>query len=320
MTKKKPYILRVASHTLRLPDYVSFFETRDRQTSEELLALQREVIELKTTVAALNANVTKLVNIDDRIVDLSHQVSTLSRNITENPGSPSSKKVVNATVADDHTYDMFYKKFEDKFRGSEDEIRQRIAEHLPLFKALPKDIQKKPIVDIGCGRGEMLRVMKDAGFNAIGVDMNETMVERAKEAGYHAVNDDAYSYLATLKTGSLAAITGFHIVEHIPFESLMKIFSECYRTVGVGGFVLFETPNPESLSVGAHTFYLDPSHQRPVPPQLLSFMLEYVGFSSEIVRLHKSKEAPRNSSKLSVELFDAINGNPDYAVVARKRS
>lgn len=163
-----------------------------------------------------------------------------------------------------------------------------------------------------------MSVLTEHGFTAIGVDMNVEMVERAKSLGFKAYADDAESYLSKQNTNSLAGITGFHIVEHIPFESLMRIFTECYRTISREGIVLFETPNSRSLSVGANTFYLDPSHQRPIPPDLLAFMLEYVGFSTEIVPLHRIKPEITSGSETLKELHETVFGFADYAVVGRK--
>ena len=226
-----------------------------------------------------------------------------------------STKIVNNTVADNHTLDDFYKRFEDKFRGSENLILERLRDYDDLFTTIKNP--KLPIVDIGCGRGEFLGYAASHGLKAVGVDMNGAMVARAKELGYTAIENDAMSYLASQKTSSLAAIVGFHIVEHIPFESLMSIFQECYRTINPGGFVLFETPNPENLIVGACNFYYDPSHIRPLPPRLLAFMLETIGFKIEIKYLHESDQLNLYPER-DREVFRYFYGPMDYAVIAQK--
>ena len=148
--------------------------------------------------------------------------------------------------------------------------------------------------------------------------MNASMVERANKLGLKAVENDALTYLLDQKTSSVAAITGFHIVEHIPFEALLKIFEQCYRTISPKGFALFETPNSQALTVGASTFYLDPSHQRPIPPQLLSFMLESVGFECEIIPLHRVRPILKHSDKVIVDIHETLYGPGDYAVLAKK--
>jgi O-antigen chain-terminating methyltransferase len=257
----------------------------------------------------------RIDSLEDKLADLQHRIAINSAP----PKSATAGTVVNSTVSDNHSFDLFYKKFEDKFRGNEQLIKDRVAEHIHYFQSLPPNLRDKPVVDIGCGRGEFLSTLKDNGISALGVDMNAEMVERANKLGLKATQSDALTYLSAQKPNSLSAITGFHIVEHIPFEPLMAIFAECYRTIARGGFVLFETPNPRSLSVGANTFYLDPSHIRPVPPELLAFMLEYVGFSPHILELHRTRPQPKGSnSKTVTELHETVFGYADYAVVAKK--
>ena len=313
------YSYKIISHLVRLPKYIRYFEESGKTTDARVGDLEFHLKRIET----LQSEITKQSELalkkfqstdtfDDRLADIEHKLSSHS------PTKAMEQKVVNDTVADNHAYDNFYKKFEDKFRGSEESIKQRVSEHLPRFKKMPAKLKKKPVIDIGCGRGEFISVLSDAGFDAIGVDMNEKMVERAINMGLKAVTNDAKSYLSEYKSGSVAAITGFHIVEHIPFESLMEIFKECYRALDRGGFVLFETPNPQSLFVGANTFYLDPSHQRPVPSELLAFMLEYVGFGTEIVPLHPIKVDEQSTDKTLSSLQHAIYGDADYAVIGTK--
>lgn len=314
------YPLRVLSHLARLPKYVTFFEGKNQVAESRLADLDVQVATLIAENAAFRESQREAMHkfstidtLDNKISDVMYKLSSA----TKIEAKKHVEKVVNATVSDNHAFDNFYKKFEDRFRGGEAVIKDRVAEHLPLFESLPAALKKKEIVDIGCGRGEFIAVLKEAGFKSMGVDMNGEMVERAKKLGLRAFEGDAQSYLGKQKTSSLAAITGFHIVEHIPFEALMEIFGECYRTVSRGGFVLFETPNPRSLMVGANTFYLDPSHQRPVPSELLAFMLEYAGFMTEIIPLHRlENELPKDDPLHDVH--EAVFGYGDYAVVGRK--
>lgn len=308
------YPLRVLVQLSRLPRYIDFFEGRNKQLSQDVEELRASIQALNERFDGVQDDLALLKSIDARLVDLQHKVN--SRKVSSSVGEQVVS--VNNTVADNHDFDYFYKLFEDKFRGSEEVIKERVSEHLPLFADLTPALRKLPIIDIGCGRGEFLSLMRDHKFHAIGVDMNRSMVERANKLGYEAVEGDALSYLTQKKTGSLAAITGFHIVEHIPFESLLQIFEQCYRTVASSGFVLFETPNPQALTVGADSFYLDPSHQRPIPPPLLAFMLESVGFKSQVLPLHRVKPEITHSDPVVVELYNSLYGAGDYAVVARK--
>lgn len=247
---------------------------------------------------------------------LTKRINDIEKNL-ENIKSQTSK-TVNNTVADNHTLDDFYKKFEDEFRGSEELILERLKDYDDLFAGMKN--KQLPIIDIGCGRGEFLGyITKTHKLDAIGVDMNGVMVARAKELGYSAVENDALSYLSKQKSDSISAIVGFHIVEHVPFDSLLAIFQECYRSLHENGFVLFETPNPENIIVGACNFYYDPSHIRPLPPRLLAFALESVGFEAEIKYLHASKNLDYYPER-DREIFSRFYGPMDYAVIATKKS
>lgn len=318
--KKKPYALRVISHTARLPQYISYFErTVDTFSSrlselQALLGKQQEALDsINKRIENLSKKNVSIDQLDDRIADLEHITSTST--VTKKQATVSQEET-SGSIGHDKTFDLFYKRFEDKFRGSPEQIRKRLEEHLPLFDALPKHIKEKPVVDVGFGRCEFLSLLTDHGFSPVGVDINTDMVTYAQKQGYTAILEDARQYLAEQKASSLAAVTGFHIVEHLPFEVLMGVFKESYRALERGGFVLFETPNPRSLSVGANTFYIDPSHERPIPSELLSFMLEYSGFSCEVIPLHEIPTTPEVDAY--TPLKDIIFGYADYAVVGRK--
>ena len=219
--------------------------------------------------------------------------------------------------ANDHIMDSFYANFEDRFRGSESVIMKRLEFYLPYFDKSKLDFDKYPVLDIGSGRGEFIQLLKKNGINSIGLDINHDMVERSKNKGLKAVRDDALTYLQSSGTQKFSAITGFHIVEHIPFNDLLRIFQASHRALVIGGFVIFETPNPENLIVGSTTFYMDPSHLHPLPPLLLAFALENCGFRDvEIKRLHQ--DPLMSKSKVGKDVADLIYGPRDYAVIGYK--
>lgn len=319
---KLRYTGRIAKHILYLPSKADSMQAYIEKTDSILSNLSEKVAALERLTKIQHEELEKLNrtlnSVDTHVNDLQRVALAQKNTVVNNMATEIDEtKSVNNTISDNHSHDAFYKKFEDTFRGDEASITERIKEHIPLLESLPQPLRKKPIIDIGCGRGEFLAVAKANKFKAIGVDMNKEMVERAKSLGFHAVENDAYSYLSELSSNSLAAVTGFHIVEHIPFENLLDIFRECYRTVAVGGFVMFETPNPENITVGACTFYMDPSHIKPIPPPLLAFALESVGFDTEIQPLHPDK-ADRAGYGEIMDVYNLIHGPRDYAVIARK--
>lgn len=159
--------------------------------------------------------------------------------------------------------------------------------------------------------------MQENGIRCIGLDLNSEMVARATEKGFEAIEGDAISYLRDQKPSSISAITGFHIVEHIPFEMLIDMFEVCYAALIKGGVMIFETPNPENLNVGANSFYMDPSHLHPIPPALLEYTAKSAGFGKvETLRLHPLDID--GTSSLPSDLRNRIYGPQDYAIIAHK--
>lgn len=319
MKKRTSKIIKYPARSAKVLARLPALKHKTEENADSIASLQAEVQKLSKDVSILQKTISGyehlLHSIDDRIIDVSELIKSRDSEL----GTQSvANKPVNNTVADNHDLDRFYKQFEDKFRGSEGDIIARMDDYKDLFSSLPKDVKKKPIVDIGCGRGEFLSFAKKLKLKPVGVDMNKSMVDRAVELGYDAVQDDAISYLSKQKKGSIGCITGFHIVEHIPFESLMELFGDCYRTITPGGFALFETPNPNNIVVGSSGFYMDPSHIKPIPPELLAFAMESVGFKCEILRLHPVHEKIEHTDEVVKDIMGLVYGARDYAVIARK--
>lgn len=307
------YPIRIINQIKKLPELAHQIYKNTNDIEDNKKVLQPEVRRIGTKID----NIDNLLHaFDNKIADMKHVLSL--QNDTGVSKSEGVNETVNKTISDNHALDQFYKLFEDKFRGSETAIKERLTEYKPLFDNLPNEVRKLPVIDLGCGRGEFLRLAKEIGLNAEGIDINYDMVKRAKRQGLNATRTDALRYLKRQKTSSIAAITGFHIVEHIPFSDLMQIFEECYRVIKPGGFALFETPNPMNLIVGASNFYMDPSHIRPIPPELLSFALGSVGFATEVIPSHPIKDKISHSDPEVEALMNLVYGPRDYAVYAKK--
>jgi len=218
--------------------------------------------------------------------------------------------------------DLFYASFEDRFRGPAYEISSRAQIYLPRVREAGVGLAESPIVDLGCGRGEWLALLMENGFVARGLDPNRIMVSRCKELGLDVVEADALSYLHGIADGSLGAITAMHVIEHMPFESLMRLLDETWRTLRPGGIAIFETPNPENLMVGACTFYTDPTHLRPLPPEMMRFVADARGFAPvELLRLHPYPSECQMSDghpALTQWINDKFYGPRDYALVMHK--
>jgi O-antigen chain-terminating methyltransferase len=220
----------------------------------------------------------------------------------------------------------------EAFRGSEEEIRHRLDHHLPVLR------EAKPVLDLGCGRGELLLLLRDAGITASGVESDPALAQAARRRGLDVVEDDVLEALRAQPEGSLGAVTAIHLLEHLEQGRVLEVLREARRALRPGGVFLAECPNPLSLRVGAALFWLDPTHVRPLLPEVLELYLESIGFEVKNVEfLHpfpqeqsfavgegdvadnlssEAAGAHRRLAELESRLDDLINGPRDFAIVA----
>src|SRR6185437_6360076 len=132
-------------------------------------------------------------------------------------------------------------------------------------------------------RGEWLEMLRDEGYQAAGVDMDEGMLQGCRERGLNARRGDALTALRELPDESMNLVSAFHLVEHMAFDDVRALLREARRVLKPAGLLILETPNPENIVVGTSLFYLDPTHLRPIPPELLSFAVEFEGFRRNTV-------------------------------------
>jgi O-antigen chain-terminating methyltransferase len=220
---------------------------------------------------------------------------------------------------DSSAEDNFYSSFEACYRGSREVIKSRLRVYLPFVLHCQELYEECSVLDLGCGRGEWLELMSENGFSVFGVDLDEGMLVECKNHRLPAEKRDALLALQELPDDSRTIISGFHIAEHLPFETLQSIVRESLRVLQPGGLLILETPNPENLIVGTTNFYIDPTHRFPLPPQLLSFLPRHYGFArTKIVRLH---EQTRQEELQKTRMIDLIKGvSPDYAIIAQKET
>ncbi|EMO7189171.1 class I SAM-dependent methyltransferase [Pluralibacter gergoviae] len=212
----------------------------------------------------------------------------------------------------------FYRSFEERHRGSVEDIKDRQKFYLPFLFQLKELYPDGVIADIGCGRGEWLEILNENDIANIGVDLDDGMLARASEAGLNVQKMDCLEFLESQADESLIALTGFHIAEHLPFEILQQLVMHTLRVLKPGGLLILETPNPENLSVGACSFYMDPTHNHPLPPPLLEFLPIHYGFNRAITVRLQEKDVLKPADS-QVNLIDVLKGvSPDYSVIAQK--
>ena len=221
--------------------------------------------------------------------------------------------------------------FEDQFRGSREEIKERQRAFVRYFEGCSN------VLDIGCGRGEFLELMRDAGIGARGVDLDETMVEFCRSRGLAVELNDAVSYLEQLEDESLDGVFIDQVVEHLEPAYLVRLLELCHRKMKFGYYLVAETVNPLSFASFAN-FYIDMTHVRPVHPATLKFLFGAAGFREAETRFSSPAPAEITLQKLIptevidderkafIESYnhniDSLNGllygAQDYAIIGKK--
>jgi O-antigen chain-terminating methyltransferase len=171
-----------------------------------------------------------------------------------------------------------YVRFEDRHRGTREEIRHRQRAYLDLFAGAG------PVLDVGCGRGEFLELCREMGIEARGIDLDAAMVARCREAGLAAEHGDALAHLEGLPAGVLGGIFCAQVIEHLTPEALIALVRLAHRALRPGGVLLCETPNPACLTVFSGAFYVDLSHVKPIHPEAARFVVESAGFRDVEIR------------------------------------
>jgi len=203
--------------------------------------------------------------------------------------------------------------FAERFRGSREYVRDKQKFYVPFFKECGL------VADLGCGRGEFLELMKEAGVEASGVDLSDECVALCRSEGLPVEKADLFAYLDALADSALDGIFLAQVVEHLPPERIPELIRLAAAKLAKGGLLAVETPNPECLAVFATHFLLDPSHTRPIPAGLLNFYMEEAGFGKiEIHRLSPAVESMPALASLPDDFREAFFGGLDYAILGRR--
>jgi 2-polyprenyl-3-methyl-5-hydroxy-6-metoxy-1,4-benzoquinol methylase len=194
--------------------------------------------------------------------------------------------------------------FEDIFRGAEPFIRDRQRRYLDFVAG------HEPVLDVGCGRGEFLDLLREQGIEYVGIDIDPGMVERCRAKGHKRIKlEDVNSYLEGLVDGSLGTIFCAQVIEHLPYDELLRFLDLSQRKLQPDGLLIAETVNPHSVPA-MKTFWVDLSHHHPIFPEVALTLCRISGFASAFV-FH-----PNGSGDVETDRFEA----GEYAVVATKKS
>jgi SAM-dependent methyltransferase len=297
----------------RIDTLVNQLELAVRLESEAREAVQRDVQSLAIRIAELEAAQERL--------QLPSRLARLERLTRTAPQPPPSRAAPSTTAAQPPSFD--YMTFENRFRP-ERTVRERHSDYRDLLRA------RRRVVDLGCGRGELLELLRDEGVSAYGVELDPDVVAVCQEKELEVVEGDAVGHVEALQNGAVDGIVASHLIEHLAPELLWRLVTAAGQKLEEGGILILETPNPESLLAGSINFHRDPTHVRPVHPDTLSFLCESAGFRDvEIRRLApvpedaRLPERPSHESPLSEHLSEVVKqlnkliyGYQDYALIA----
>lgn len=280
----------------------------------ELEDLRRQNVRLKLQIVA---------EIERRNRQRKEVGAVLERRASQADLQALSSAVKRLDVTGTPSTEIDYVAFEDRFRGTSESIKRTQERYLTLF---PPPSAIGTVVDIGCGRGEMLELLIAAGHKVMGVDMDTNMIELCESKGLPVVQDNGIHYLEVTEDGSLGGIFCAQVVEHLLTPELERLIELSYQKLMPHGVLVIETINPRSLFALGNHFFADASHIRPVHPETLRFICEQIGFSRVDLE-ERSRHSVMNSidqlpegavGTALKELLQSVFGYQDYAITATR--
>lgn len=217
--------------------------------------------------------------------------------------------------------DAFYTLLEARYRGTPRDVQRRLRPYLVHVEAAAIRTGGKPVLDLGCGRGEWLALMKEHDIPAAGVDLSPGQLEHARRQDLDVREQGALEALEMAADDSLSVITAHHLVEHLAFEEVARITREAQRVLAPGGLLVFETPNTRNIIVGATSFHNDPTHRHPMPDPVLSTLFETAGYHPvEVLFLnpHERLEEFLARPGFDPDLAHLLFGAQDLALIGQK--
>jgi len=307
-----------AEEVTRYRESLAARERRLEQATRTILAGQEEI---RTAVAALRQTVQNLTR---TVEHLGGTAAPGAAAAAPEPSRPPGRTGGSLESG-------WYVGFEDRFRGSDAEIRGRLEAYAPVFQ------DTSGVLDIGCGRGEFLSLLRARGISARGIDANPAMVDVCREQGLDAVQADALSYLRSVPSGSLGGLFAAQVIEHFEPEYLTQFVKAAFDALRSGAPIVLETINPGCWFAFFESYIRDITHARPIHPDTLKYLLVASGFQQveiryrapypDVDKLQPIREAPADPAAL--EQIETINANVekinrllftylDYAAVGRR--
>lgn len=276
---------------------------------------------LQWKIEKLEAEYSHLKTLLTHFAQLENKLGRLLESIPENS---SSESVAELRQVKEQLSPVQYADFEKRFRGRPEEITRRLAGYLPHFAPGGE------VLDIGCGRGEFLALLRDGGRRPLGLDLSDSMLEEARARELPCLKADALEFLIKHPSDSLDGVFSSQVIEHLEADYLRRVVSECFRVMRPGAVLLLETINPLSLFAISRIYFLDPTHQHPLHPEYMRYLLESSGFNAVEVlfgpepdgeKLHEADPAAAQALPFN-ENVDRLNrllfAPSEYAIKGQK--
>jgi O-antigen chain-terminating methyltransferase len=268
-------------------------------------------------------------DVRERLAIAEQRLLALKRDVQRGPAAGKNDSVP-APASTSAAEAATYVGFEDRFRGSQQEIRRRVEDYLPILSTA------SDVIDVGCGRGELLELLKQSGVTARGVDVNPAMVELCRSRGLEVDAGDAIGYLSRQTDGSAGALVAIQVVEHFEPAYLARFLDTAHQKMRPGAPLILETINPACWMAFFETYIRDLTHQRPLHPDTLRYLVQASGFQNVDVQFRQPVGAADKLDRVGppplpevARLADAINAHADklnarlfswmdYVVIARR--
>jgi 2-polyprenyl-3-methyl-5-hydroxy-6-metoxy-1,4-benzoquinol methylase len=309
---------------------IAQFYSLQSQLYENSLANERRLQDLWSRLNGSLPEMQELSRIKTELQELRDVVNEVARTSRPRTSEETAEETSTPLRLQDFplTRDFRYFAFEEIFRGSSEWLSERLKSYVPYFVTAPE-----PVLDIGCGRGEFLQIMKETGKNSYGIEMNQYEVEKLTKQGLKVVAEEILPHLQKLQSESVGSVFCAQVVEHLSPNDVYQMLARLMVVMKTGSCVVIETINPLSVFAFHHLYFKDPSHIFPVHPQTLAFLLRYAGFQNieihPITPVPESEKLPKPSSVPNPEtqgylnyivdkLNDLLYSNLEYYVVGHK--
>ena len=308
---------RLDSHTDEMRRHQEALGAWERRSTDAVTALASSHEELRTSLGVIQQAAHTLKR---EVTRLAESGVAASPDVGGSAATPSTQ----LDSIDSHAYVCF----EDRFRGSTDDIRQRVSEYLPFFQ------DARDVLDVGCGRGEFLALLREQGIQARGIDINGSMVDVCRQQGLDATETDALSYLRAQPDGSLGGLFAAQVVEHLEPRYLTGLLDAAFDKLRPGAPVVLETINPACWFAFFESYIRDITHVRPLHPDTLTYLLIASGFQHVDIRYRApypehEKLQPIAPQPSLGDTVDTLNANVerlnrllftwlDYAAIGRR--